>query len=78
MDREAWQARVHGVTRVRHDIMTKPLSLYYQYFHLNAMIFLLENFIFSKKKMFPALQYTSFGQVQYSFKVNLLNTYMSL
>ena len=40
------------------------------------MVFLLENFIFSKKKMFPALQYTSFEQVQYSFKVNLLNTYV--
>ena len=56
--------------------MIKPLSFCYQYFHLNAMIFLLENFIFSKKKMFPALQYTSFEQVQYSFKMNLLNTYV--
>ena len=76
MDREAWRATVHGVTRVRCNLMTKPLSLYYQYFHLNAMIFLLENFIFSKKKMFPALQYTSFEQAQYSFKVHLLNTYV--
>ena len=24
MDRGAWQARVHGVTRVRHDLATKP------------------------------------------------------
>ena len=24
MDRGAWQATVHGVTRVRHDLMTKP------------------------------------------------------
>ena len=24
MDRAAWQATVHGVTRVRHDLATKP------------------------------------------------------
>ena len=24
MDRGAWQATVHGVTRVRHDLVTKP------------------------------------------------------
>ena len=24
MDRGAWQATVHGVTRVGHDLMTKP------------------------------------------------------
>ena len=24
MDREAWQAAVHGVTKVRHDLATKP------------------------------------------------------
>ena len=24
MDREVWQAIVHGVTRVGHDLMTKP------------------------------------------------------
>ena len=24
MDREAWQAAVHGVVRVRHDLATKP------------------------------------------------------
>ena len=24
MDREAWQATVHGVTKVRHDLETKP------------------------------------------------------
>ena len=23
-DREAWRATVHGVTRVRHDLVTKP------------------------------------------------------
>ena len=26
MDRGAWQDTVHGVTRVRHDLATKPLS----------------------------------------------------
>ena len=24
MERRAWQATVHGVTRVRHDLATKP------------------------------------------------------
>ena len=24
LDRGAWQATVHGVTRVRHDLVTKP------------------------------------------------------
>ena len=24
MDRKAWQATVHGVARVRHDLVTKP------------------------------------------------------
>ena len=24
MDREAWQAPIHGVTRVGHDLVTKP------------------------------------------------------
>ena len=24
MDRGAWQATVHGITRVRHDLATKP------------------------------------------------------
>ena len=24
MDRGAWQATVHGLARVRHDLMTKP------------------------------------------------------
>ena len=24
MDREVWQATVYGVTRVRHDLATKP------------------------------------------------------
>ena len=24
MDREAWQATIHGVSRVRHDLVTKP------------------------------------------------------
>ena len=24
MDREAWRATIHGVSRVRHDLVTKP------------------------------------------------------
>ena len=34
MDRGAWQAMVHGITRVRHDFATKPppLKLKLQYF----------------------------------------------
>ena len=38
MDRGAWQATVHGVTRVRHNLATKPppppLILKLQYFGL--------------------------------------------
>ena len=26
MDREVWQTTVHGVTRVRRDLMTKPTT----------------------------------------------------
>ena len=29
MDRGAWQATVHGVARVRHDLATKPLLIQY-------------------------------------------------
>ena len=29
MDRGAWQATVHGVVRVRHDLATKQQTLYY-------------------------------------------------
>jgi len=29
MDRGAWQATVHGVARVEHDLATKPLPLYF-------------------------------------------------
>ena len=28
MDRGVWQATVHGVTRVRHDLVTKQLFLH--------------------------------------------------
>ena len=29
MNRGAWKATVHGVTRVRHDLATKQQTLYY-------------------------------------------------
>ena len=29
MDRGAWQATVHGVIRVRHELATKPLPPYH-------------------------------------------------
>ena len=29
MDRRVWQATVHGVARVRHDLMTKPPQCFY-------------------------------------------------
>jgi len=29
MDRGAWQAIVHGVARVGHDLVTKPLNSFY-------------------------------------------------
>ena len=31
MDRGAWQAAVHGVARVRHDLVTKPPYMYVYY-----------------------------------------------
>ena len=31
MDREAWRATVHGVTRVRHDLATKPPPPHFSY-----------------------------------------------
>ena len=39
MGRGAWQATVHGVTRVRHNLATKPppLSLYFIYSVLKIM-----------------------------------------
>ena len=27
MDREAWRATVHGVARIRYDLVTKPLNI---------------------------------------------------
>ena len=27
MDRGAWQATVHGVARVRHNLVTKPINI---------------------------------------------------
>ena len=30
MDRGAWRATVHGVTRVRHDLATKPPAIWGQ------------------------------------------------
>ena len=53
------------------------MLLSFKFYAPECIFNLLENFIFSKKKMFPALQYTSFEQVKYSFKVHLLNTYVS-
>ena len=40
MDRGAWQATVHGVTRVGHDLVTKPPNHHNgdmkRQFHLNG------------------------------------------
>ena len=32
MERGAWQAAVHGVARVRHDLATKPQRIYIHFF----------------------------------------------
>ena len=52
MDRGAWQAIVHRVERVRHDLATKPLSsslvnwekayTLFFYFHCNELFFPVE------------------------------------
>ena len=35
MDRGAWQATVHGIARLRHDLATKPTYLYtHTYTHI--------------------------------------------
>ena len=42
MDRGAWQATVCGVTRVRHNLVTKPLpqgNTYINKLHLNTNLF---------------------------------------
>ena len=44
MDRGAWQATVHGVLRVRHDLASKPPQQPYTYVTLLG----LENFLFFK------------------------------
>ena len=33
MDRGAWWATVHGVTRVGHDLVTKPHKAFINYYH---------------------------------------------
>ena len=33
MDRGAWQPTVHGVTRVGHDLVTKPHKAFINYYH---------------------------------------------
>ena len=38
MDRGAWQATVHGFTRVRHDLVTKPLPPHPYRFHLPMQV----------------------------------------
>ena len=43
MDRGAWQATVHGVLRVRHDLASKPPPTY-----TYVTLLGLENFLFFK------------------------------
>ena len=38
MDRGAWQATVHGVTRVGHDLVTKPPSRIEEHGGLQSML----------------------------------------
>ena len=38
MDREAWQATVHGFTRVGHDLATKPMSFAATWLDLEIII----------------------------------------
>ena len=34
MDKGAWQATVHGVTRVRYNLVTKPPPHLYKFIHI--------------------------------------------
>ena len=38
MDRGAWWATVHGVTRVRHDLETNPLPYIYMLMHMLSLL----------------------------------------
>ena len=38
MDREAWQATVHGVTRVGHDLVTKPPPRIHVFKDISSMV----------------------------------------
>ena len=44
MDREAWRATVHGVARIRYDLVTKPLNT------------TTKDFILTKKKSYFQMQ----------------------
>ena len=39
MDRGAWWATVHGVTRVGHDLATEPPPLRYKYMYIHKLGF---------------------------------------
>ena len=62
MDRGAWRAIVHGVTRVRHDLATKPppLSLVYERLLLHVSCFSLYISI-HKNICFSYTQYWGFS-----------------
>ena len=53
MDRRAWWATVHGVTRVRQDWEIKHSTQHHVFYLLYDFIFLLHFFLSSSKLLFP-------------------------
>ena len=53
MDRGAWRTMVHGVTRVRHDLVTKPLPPpnYGSYYYGGGIDTVVNSLAFSMKKL---------------------------
>ena len=48
MDRGAWQATVHGIARLRHDLATKPTYLYtHTHTHTHTHIYIERETVYS-------------------------------
>ena len=65
MDRGAWQVTVHGITKVGHDLMTKPLQ--YIYTHTHIYILILQHvksiIIFNKHRQKCPFKFRNFSTV---------------
>ena len=60
VDREVWQATVHGVTRIRHDLATKPLCLYFDWKNISVFVYSFFSMIYSNYLLQSILSENSF------------------